>query len=149
MKTLITMVTAAGLLAVGAGAASASYCSDQATHAANQRAAGSTIVGAGLGCLAGQLFAKKCGAGAAVGGIGGFAIGSSQWHQVYDAEYAKCVGPAPTKIKVKTISTVPATGTQNWLDDCDAKYKNFDRDTGYFSYDSYTGNTINKACVLP
>jgi hypothetical protein len=61
-----------------------------AKHDANMQAAGKTIVGAGLGCVIGAILAHRCGVGAAVGGVGGFAIGSAKWHEVYDQAYSDC-----------------------------------------------------------
>jgi hypothetical protein len=93
MKAFLRVTVAATVLAVVAGPAlahSKSYCAQVAKHDANAQAAGKTIVGAGLGCLFGQIFFKKCGAGAAVGGVGGFAIGSAKWHEVYDESYSEC-----------------------------------------------------------
>ncbi|HZP19520.1 MAG TPA: hypothetical protein VFB16_04865 [Bauldia sp.] len=93
MKILATIISAAALAAIAvqpAAALSKSYCADKARHVANAQAAGKTIVGAGLGCLFGQLISKKCGVGAAIGGVGGFAIGSAKWHQVYDRVYWNC-----------------------------------------------------------
>jgi len=93
MKTLTKLAAALAVVAMAASPASAlskSYCKTQATQTANRAAAGKTIVGAGLGCLFGQLIAKKCGTGALVGGGGGFLIGSAQWKQVYWNAYHAC-----------------------------------------------------------
>lgn len=93
MNILSKTVAAASLLALVATPAlanSKSFCAQQARQAANFQAAGKTVVGAGLGCLLGAVLAKKCGTGAAVGGVGGFAIGSIQWKKVYNRVYADC-----------------------------------------------------------
>jgi hypothetical protein len=93
MNTWSRTVATATLIALVAGPAfahSKSYCAAQARQTANFQAAGSTVVGAGLGCIIGQIVAKRCGVGAVVGGVGGFAIGSTKWHQVYDRVYYQC-----------------------------------------------------------
>ncbi len=92
-KTLVKLVAAASLAAMVAGPAFAkpdAYCANKARNVANTRALGTTVVGAGVGCLLGAVIAKKCGVGAAVGGVGGFAIGSAQWQKVYNQVYWKC-----------------------------------------------------------
>jgi hypothetical protein len=144
MKTLVSFVAAAGFAVLGADAASASYCSDQAKHIANSQAAGKTVVGAGLGCLFGKALGGKCGTGAVVGGGGGFLIGSAQWQTVYDNAYSECIG-STTQVKVKKVYVVPPVGSEEWLDQCDNKYNSFDRNTGYFT--KYDGSLA--VCQLP
>jgi hypothetical protein len=93
MKTISGILVALSLTAFAvqpAMAASKAYCAQQARQAANWQAAGKTVVGAGLGCLLGAVISKKCGVGAAVGGVGGFAIGSVQWQRVYNSVYWRC-----------------------------------------------------------
>jgi hypothetical protein len=93
MKILLSSVAAISLVALVAGPASAhsdAYCANKANAIANQQAAGNTIVGAGVGCLVGQIISRNCGVGAAVGGVSGFAIGSTQWHKVYNKVYWNC-----------------------------------------------------------
>ena len=93
MNTWSRTVAAATVIALVAGPAfahSKAYCAAQARQTANFQAAGKTIIGAGLGCIVGQIIAKSCGGGALVGGIGGFAIGSAKWHQVYNSVYWQC-----------------------------------------------------------
>jgi hypothetical protein len=93
MKILFRTVAAATLLALAAGPAlahSQSYCASVARHDANFQTGGKTVVGAGLGCLVGALIAHRCGIGAAVGGVGGFAIGSNEWQHVYNQSYQSC-----------------------------------------------------------
>ena len=93
MQTLYKAVVAAALVALVAGPASAksnAFCAAQARQAANSQAAGNTVVGAGLGCLLGAIVAGRCGTGLAVGGVTGFAIGSSQWHRVYNNVFWRC-----------------------------------------------------------
>ncbi|HZP21145.1 MAG TPA: hypothetical protein VFB16_13160 [Bauldia sp.] len=145
MKTLISMVAAAGLVVIGASAASASYCSDKAKQEANAQAAKKTIVGGVGGCVVAKVLGGKCGTGVAVGGIGGFAIGSAKWQQVYDDAYNSCIAANSKTIYVKKVYTVPAPGTPEWYDACDAKYNSFDRDTGY--YTRYDGTLA--VCKLP
>ncbi len=151
MKSLFTMLATAGIMVAGITAASADYCSDQAKHDANAQAAKKTIVGTVGGCVVGKLLGGKCGGGAAVGGVGGFAIGSAQWHDAYNASYQNCINSHPP-VKVKTITKVysgPKQGSQAWIADCSSKYANFDPNTGYYSYESFTGDTVNKVCTLP
>ena len=152
MKIILAIATTAGLMAAGISAASADYCADQAKHDANAQAAKKTIVGTVGGCLVGKLLGGKCGGGAAVGGIGGFAIGSAQWHDAYDASYNACVAAHQPKTFAKPVvvtSSVPVKGSQAWNADCGSKYANFDETTGKFTYESYTGDTITRTCALP
>jgi hypothetical protein len=93
MNSWSKTVAAATLVALVAGPAfahSKSYCAAQARQTANFQAAGKTVIGAGLGCIIGQIVAKRCGIGAAVGGVSGFAIGSAKWQQVYNHVYSQC-----------------------------------------------------------
>ena len=93
MNTWSKTVAAATLVALVAGPAfahSKAYCAAQARDTANLQAAGKTVIGAGLGCLLGQIIAKQCGVGAVAGGVGGFAIGSAKWHEVYNRVYYQC-----------------------------------------------------------
>ncbi len=90
LKTIVAAVTVAGLAATPALAASKSYCQTYAKQAANKQVLGKTVVGAGLGCIVGQIFAKKCGAGALIGGGGGFLFSNAKWSQVYHANYKYC-----------------------------------------------------------
>jgi hypothetical protein len=85
-----TALAVAAMAASPASAHSVSYCKQKAKNVANTRALGSTVVGAGLGCIIGAIAAKKCGVGAAVGGVGGFAIGSARWKAVYNQVYWQC-----------------------------------------------------------
>jgi hypothetical protein len=92
-KILLAAVGALALTSFVASpvlAASKSYCKQEATQRANAQAAGKTLIGAGLGCALGALVAHRCGVGAALGGVGGFAIGSQQWWDVYHAKYDHC-----------------------------------------------------------
>jgi hypothetical protein len=93
-KSIAGALTALAVVAMAASPAAAggskSYCAQKARNVANTRALGTTVVGAGLGCLLGAVISHKCGIGAAVGGVGGFAIGSSQWKAVYNQVYWKC-----------------------------------------------------------
>ncbi|MBN8996505.1 MAG: hypothetical protein J0H63_03375 [Rhizobiales bacterium] len=92
-KSIAGAVTALAVVAMAAGPAEAkskSYCAQKAQNIANQRALGSTAVGAVGGCIIGAIVAHKCGVGAAVGGVGGFAIGSAQWKKVYNQVYWQC-----------------------------------------------------------
>ena len=93
MKILVSSLAALSLVALAAGPASAHsefYCANKANNTANAQAAGKTIVGAGVGCLLGQVIARNCGFGAAAGGVTGFAIGGSEWHKVYNQVYWSC-----------------------------------------------------------
>jgi len=93
MKTLLTSLATLSVIAFAASPASAhsdAYCANKANNVANAQAAGKTIVGAGVGCLLGQVIARNCGFGAAAGGVTGFAIGGSEWHKVYNKVYWNC-----------------------------------------------------------
>ncbi len=93
MRMISKVIAAASLVALVATPALANpklYCQAQARHAANFQAAGKTVIGAGVGCLLGAIIAKKCGVGAAVGGVTGFAIGGSKWKKVYHHVYWQC-----------------------------------------------------------
>jgi hypothetical protein len=90
MAGALTALAVATMAASPAAAGSKSYCASKAKKVANQRALGSTAVGAVGGCIIGAIVSKKCGVGAAVGGVGGFAIGSAQWKAVYNQVYWKC-----------------------------------------------------------
>jgi hypothetical protein len=86
-----TMALAVAAMAVTpASAKSVSYCQQKAQNVANTRALGSTAIGAVGGCILGAILAHKCGVGAAVGGVGGFAVGSVQWKKVYNQVYWQC-----------------------------------------------------------
>jgi hypothetical protein len=78
------------LAAAPAMAKSDSYCAYKARQAANNQAAGKTVVGAGVGCILGQIIAGKCGVGVVAGGATGFAVGSTQWHRAFDKAYWRC-----------------------------------------------------------
>jgi hypothetical protein len=84
------VVAVAMLVAGPALAKSDSYCAYKARQAANNQAAGKTVIGAGVGCLLGQIIAHRCGVGMAAGGVTGFAVGSSKWRQAYDRAYWRC-----------------------------------------------------------
>jgi hypothetical protein len=94
LKSIAGALTALAVATLAASPAAAggskSYCASKAQKVANQRALGSTAVGAVGGCIVGAIIGGKCGAGAAVGGVGGFAIGSVQWKKVYNQVYWQC-----------------------------------------------------------
>jgi hypothetical protein len=87
---LTALAVATMAVSPAAAGGSKSYCAQKARNVANTRALGSTAVGAGVGCIIGAIVSKKCGVGAAVGGVSGFAIGSVQWKKVYNQVYWKC-----------------------------------------------------------
>ena len=95
LKNIIAgAVTALAVIGMAASPATAggtkSYCAQKARNIANTRALCSTAIGAGVGCIIGAIVSKKCGVGAAVGGVSGFAIGSVQWKKVYNQVYWQC-----------------------------------------------------------
>lgn len=95
-KSLAGAMTAVAVVAMAASPAAAAtaksnYCAQKARNVANTRALGSTAIGAGAGCILGAIIAHKCGVGAAVGGVGGFAVGSAKWKQIYNNTYWNCM----------------------------------------------------------
>jgi len=158
MKKTVSMLAAAGVLALGmtsvsvstASAASPAYCDKQARHYANQRAGGNALGGAAVGAIGGAVLGgilgggKGAATGAAIGGVGGAVVGGSSWQKFYNQAYYQCINSGPV-YPAQPVYGVPPVGSQAWKQQCSYKYKSFNWNTGY--YLGYDGQY--HICQLP
>ena len=158
MKILISAIALAGLMGLGTTSAfanSAAYCDSVARSVANQKAGGNTIggavVGAGAGAVLGGIFGKGNKAvlpGAIAGAVGGGVIGHTSWKRAYDDAYYKCLNQGP-KYPVQPVY-LPPVGSYEWVQACDAKYKTFNPQTGYYvAKIDAAGQPVYRMCTLP
>jgi hypothetical protein len=163
MKTLISLLTVLGVLALGAGTASAAspaYCDGYARDYANQYAnqgadvVSGAVTGAFTGALFGGIFGGKKGVGtgmalgAGLGALGGAANSSPRWQQLYDDAYYQCMGSGPAPQPVYNPGPGYPAGSPEWQQACAAKYKSFQWTGPYAGYFvGYDGQY--HACQLP
>ena len=145
MKTAISVLAMAGVLALGtsgAYAGTAKYCKGYAQTYANQHAGGNAIGGAVVGGIGGAVLGGiiggkgGVGAGAAIGGVGGAMVGGSTWQKFYNQAYYQCINqnaPPPQPV----YGNLPPVGSNAWKQQCSYKYKSFNWSTGYYiGYDN-------------
>jgi hypothetical protein len=163
MRIFVTACAVAGVLALGANAASAqssAYCHDKAMQIANQYAnpvagaVGGAVVGGVAGGILGKILGKGnkgvglgIGLGAGTGAIIGGSKAKKTHDTVYREEFYKCVNqPIPTTINYD----VPPAGSAEWNYFCSLKYKSFQASNGTFQplpVDGYY--PPRRICVLP
>jgi hypothetical protein len=165
MRIFVTACAVAGVLALGANAASAqssAYCHDHALSIANQYAnpvagaVGGAVVGGVAGGILGKILGKgNSGVGLGIGlGAGtGAVLGGSKAKKTHDAiyrdEYYKCMNQA---IPTTVYYDVPPAGSAEWNYFCSLKYKSFHAVDGTFQpLPAYPGGPLppRRICVLP
>jgi hypothetical protein len=137
MKRFVGMIAFAGLLALGAGQASAAsdwQCQEYAANVANasvnpgQNTIQNGLLGAGVGALIAGATKGNVATGAAIGGgvgiVGTAAANNDKWNRKYQKAYYKCMnggGPAPQPVYGGGYDD----GSPEWYQACAAKYKSF------------------------
>lgn len=138
----------AGVSAISTTPASAqsAYCDDYAYSEARNSGRGRVLGGAAAGAAAGAIIGGIIGngrgagigaaAGAATGAAGGAASKDIRRSRVYEQAYADCMAASRTRAPTRARGGYEPWSAA-WYDDCSARYRSFNRRTGY--YTTYSG----------
>lgn len=140
------LITGAGLIisANGALAAPSAECDEYARDYAdrNTSAAGDVLGGAAAGAVGGTILggivkgkkglAPGAGIGAGVGALGGGVRHSQRWRDAYDAAYSDCISSRRARPAHGARQQAYEPWSDEWYDDCAARYRSFDPETGTY-----------------